>query len=77
MEKEPLKSVQVSTGTRVYYFDVHKDRRGDEYISVSEIPTDSSPGNKKRNHIFIHAQNADRIMSALNEVVDYIKREKK
>ena len=74
MEKEPLKSVQMSTGTRVYYFDVHKDRKGKHYLAISEIPTDSHPGNKKRGRIFVHSNNLPRFIENLKEVADAIQK---
>lgn len=60
------KSRKVSAGTRVYYFDVNTDSKGQRFISVSEIPTDIHPGTKKkRQRIFIHAQAIGRFIEAL------------
>lgn len=72
MEKEPLKSVQISTGTRVYYFDVHKDNTDKFYLVISEIPTDSSPGNKKRRKVFVHSKNIDRFADAMKQIVNFM-----
>lgn len=74
MGKVPLKSVQMSTGTRVYYFDVHKDRKGKHYLAISEIPTDRHPGNKKRGRIFLHSTNLSRFIENLNGVADAIRK---
>lgn len=75
MEKEPLKSVSMSTGTRVYYFDVHKDRKGKHYLAISEIPTDRDSGNKKRSRIFVHSNNLAKFVESLNQVVEGIQNE--
>ncbi len=69
MEKNPIKSKRVSAGTRIYYLDAFKDSKGNPYLSISEIPTGKSPGNKKRQRIFIHAQNLGAFANALNEMV--------
>ena len=69
MEKNPIKTKRVSAGTRIYYLDAFKDSKGSPYLSISEIPTDKSPGNKKRQRIFVHAQNLETFANALNEMV--------
>lgn len=72
MEK-PVKSMRISAGTRVYYIDVHVDRKGQKYMSISEIPTGRCPGDKRRQRIFIHAENIRRFTEAVNEVANQIK----
>lgn len=68
------KSICVSAGTRVYYFDINVDTKGRQYLSISEIPTDHSPGTKKRQRIFVHGDNIQRFVDALNEIAsNYIK----
>lgn len=62
------KSISVSAGTRVYYFDTNVDTKGQQYLSISEIPTDHSPGKKKRQRIFVHGENIQRFIDALNEI---------
>lgn len=69
MEKKPLISKRVSAGTRIYYLDAFKDSKDNPYLSISEIPTDKSPGDKKRQRIFIHAENFSVFANALNEVI--------
>lgn len=73
MEDKPIKSKRVSGGTRVYYFDVRKDKRDKKYLAISEIPTDDSPGKKKRQRIFIHSENIDDFVKALTELAEEIK----
>ncbi len=74
---EPIFSKRVSAGTRVYYVDARIDRKGQKYISLSEIPTDKSPGKKERQRIFLHAENVDKFAEALAEVATYIKNDAK
>lgn len=74
MENELLKSVQVGTGTRVYYFDVYKDRKDKHYLAISETPTEKSPG-QKRGKIFIHSANIERFRDAVNAIADFIGQE--
>lgn len=73
MEKEPLLSVQMSTGTRVYYFDAHKDRKGKFYLAISEIPTDKKPGRKRRSKLFVHSNNLAHFVESLEKITDSIK----
>lgn len=70
---KPTISKRISAGTRVYYIDAHTDRKGQPYISISEIPTDKSPGKKKRQRIFLHAENVDQFAQAFAEVANHIK----
>ncbi|MDE6229443.1 MAG: DUF3276 family protein [Muribaculaceae bacterium] len=67
------KSISVSAGTRVYYFDTNIDAKGQKYLSISEIPTDHSPSKKKRQRIFIHGDNIQRFVDALNEITSIMK----
>lgn len=71
--ENPFKTVCVSAGTRVYYFDAYKDGKGQSYISVSEIPVDRSPGKKQRQRIFIHGEDIDKFSAAFAEIADHIK----
>ena len=75
MDKQPIFSKRVSAGTRVYYIDAHVDHKCQPYITLSEIPTDKSPGKKKRQRIFIHFENVDKIAEAFSKVADYVKNE--
>ncbi len=55
--EEPIYSKRISAGTRVYYADVRVDKKGQRYMTLTEIPTEKSPGKSKRQRIFIHAEN--------------------
>lgn len=70
---KPTFTKQISAGTRVYYIDAHVDRKGQQYMAISEIPTDKSPGSKKRQRIFIHAENIEQFSHAFAEVAEKIK----
>lgn len=72
---KPIISKRISAGTRVYYIDAHTDRKGQPYMSISEIPTDKSPGKKKRQRIFLHVENVDQFAQAFAEVANHIKNE--
>ena len=72
MEK-PTKTVRVSAGTRIYYFDAHKDKKGQPYISISEIPGNNNPGKKERQRIFIHTEDIDKFADAFEEIAAHIK----
>lgn len=77
MDNKPIKSARISAGTRVYYFDVRKDKKEQSYITISEIPTERAPGKRKRQHIFVHEQNLDDFIKAFTELSDHIKNEAK
>ncbi len=59
----------VSAGSRLYYFDVREDSKGNNYISIAEMNTRT----KKRNGIFIHAEHLDNFRKALDEISPLIK----
>lgn len=68
---------KLSAGSRVYYFDLCRDSKGQPYMSISEIPTDRSPKGKKRQRIFVHAEKIEEFVQALSEVTEQIKNEVK
>ena len=72
---KPIISRQISAGTRVYYIDVHKDHKGQKFISMSEIPTDRMPGEKRRQRIFLYGENIEQFAKAFDEVAQFIKDE--
>lgn len=76
MEK-PKFTKRVSGGTRLYYIDVHTDRKGADYITISEIPTDKNPARKERQRVFIHREDFDKFAKAFAEVANYIKKSDK
>lgn len=73
--EQPTISRQISAGTRVYYIDGRKDNKGNPYITISEIPTDRSPSNQKRQRVFIHADKIERFAQAFAEVAKHLKNE--
>lgn len=55
----------VSAGSRLYYFDVREDTKGNEYITITEMNTRT----KKRNCIYIHGEYIDKFREALDNSV--------
>lgn len=72
-ENKPIFSRRISAGTRVYFIDAHVDKKSQPFLTISEIPTDKSPGKKKRQRIFIHIENVDQFTEAFAEVAKFIK----
>lgn len=72
---KPVSSRRICAGTRVYYLDVRRDSKKQPYVSISEIPTDTAPKNKRRQRIFIHSDKLDGFIQALSEVAEQIKNE--
>ena len=70
---KPVFTKSISAGTRVYYNDANKDKKGQYYVSISEIPTDKTPGVKKRQRIFIHTERLDEFANAFAEITECIK----
>ena len=73
MANQPLFSKKISSGTRVYYIDYLKDKKGQKFIKISEIITDKAPEQKKRQCIFIHESSISKFLSAYMDVAAYIK----
>lgn len=73
MEK-PIKTIRVSAGTRIYYFDERKDTKGQSYLSITEEPVGRSRRKKKRQRIFVHSEDIDKFATAFAEVANHIKK---
>lgn len=71
MEK-PTKSMRVSAGTRIYYLDAHKDPKGHPYLVMTEEGIASQHGKRKRQRIFIHAEDLTAFKSAFDEMAEHI-----
>lgn len=71
---KPIKSRRVSAQTRVYYIDTFLDKKGNPYISISEIPTSKAPGGKKRQRVFIHSANINKFLEALREELESLEK---
>lgn len=74
MKIQPEYTAQCSAGTRVYYFDVHKDRKGQRYLSITEIPTDGHPGSKDRRKVFVHESNLEGFLECLQDAAAHMKK---
>ena len=69
---KPLFSKKISCGTRVYYVDVHSDKKNQKYVVLSEISTDASP-KKLRQKVFVHHGHIEQLADALREAASFIK----
>ena len=72
MANQPLSSKKISSGTRVYYIDYLKDKKGQKFIKISEIITDKAPEQKKRQCIFIHESSIAKFLSAYMDIASEI-----
>lgn len=72
--ENPFKAVRVSAGTRVYYFDAYRDRKGAPYISIAEVPASHNPGKRKRQRVFVHSEDIDKFKEALSEIAKYFEK---
>ena len=65
-------STRVSGGTRIYYFDVHTDKKGSPYITITEVPTEKNPARKERQRVFTHRADLAKFATALAEGNNFI-----
>lgn len=65
-------STRVSGGTRIYYLDVHTDKKGSPYITITEVPTEKNPARRERQRVFIHREDFDKFAAAFAEVANFI-----
>jgi len=72
-------SKSVSSGKRIYYLDVKKNRQGKLFLTITEskkvlIQDSSQPAvHFEKYKIFIFKEDLDNFLSALNETISYIK----
>lgn len=78
-EKEILFSRSVKAGKRIYYLDVKKTMKDETYLSITESKKviQGEAGDQKisfeKHKIFLYKEDLDKFMSALGEVVEFIK----
>ena len=70
---KPLTTKCISAQSRVYYIDTRQDRKGQRYLTISEIHKEKPLGGKRRQRIFVQANNADAFLEAVKEAVQTIK----
>lgn len=68
--KKPIISKTVKAGSRIYYFDVRKDSKGNNYISVTEMAKKNNRNRPIRNSVFIHDEHIEEFCKTLVEIVD-------
>lgn len=59
-------SKTVSAGTRVYFFDVRTDTKGQPYVTITEQSRDG----KRRSSVFLHREYLGEFKAALAEAID-------
>lgn len=65
--------MSVSAGTRIYFMDAYCDRKGQPYISIAEVSVGNHSGQKKRQRLFVHAEDIDKFAGAFAEITEHVK----
>ena len=76
---EEIFSKSVRSGRRTYFFDVRSTRAGDYYLTVTESKRDFNEDGTpfyKKHKIYLYKEDFTNFKDALNEVSDYIIKEK-
>ena len=79
MEKEEIFSKVLRAGRRTYFFDVRSTRAEDYYMTVTESKRDFNEDGTpfyKKHKIYLYKEDFAKFKEALNEVSDYIIKEK-
>lgn len=78
-EKEILFSRSVKAGKRIYYLDVKKTMKDETYLSITESKKiiqgedEDAKITFEKHKIFLYREDLEKFMTALNEVVDFIR----
>jgi len=78
-DMEEIFSKSVRAGRRTYFFDVRSTRAGDYYMTVTESKRDFNEDGTpfyKKHKIYLYKEDFGKFKEALNEVSDYIIKEK-
>jgi len=78
-DMEEIFSKSVRAGRRTYFFDVRSTRAGDYYMTVTESKRDFNEDGTsfyKKHKIYLYKEDFGKFKDALNEVSDYIIKEK-
>ena len=76
---EEIFSKSVRSGRRTYFFDVRSTRAGDYYLTVTESKRDFNEDGTpfyKKHKLYLYKEDFTNFKDALNEVSDYIIKEK-
>ena len=76
---EEIFSKSVRSGRRTYFFDVRSTRAGDYYLTVTESKRDFNEDGTpfyKKHKIYLYKEDFTNFKDALNEVSNYIIKEK-
>lgn len=72
---KPTFTKKIVTSTRVYFFDIHHDTKGNPYLSISELPKENCPGDRKPQRVLVHKSFVEEFAEAFNEAVSQMKKE--
>jgi hypothetical protein len=78
-ENDYIFSKTILAGKRIYYLDVKQNRKGDLFLVITEskkITNENDPQNVyfEKHKIFLYKEDFEKFSDALNEIIDYIKR---
>lgn len=68
-------SKRVRAGKRTYFFDVKATRSNDYFITITESKKKFQEEGYIKHKIFLYKEDFNKFTSALNETVDYVKKE--
>lgn len=68
-------SKRVRAGKRTYFFDVKQTRANDYFITITESKKKFQEEGYIKHKIFLYKEDFNKFTSALNETVDYVKKE--
>jgi len=78
-ERDEIYSKAVRAGKRTYFFDVKSTRRDDYYLTITESKKRFNRDGRffyEKHKIFLYKEDFEKFADGLNEVVEYIKRER-
>jgi hypothetical protein len=81
-DNEIIYSKAIKAGKRIYYLDVKKSRNDDLYLAITESKKrvvgfdDNAQVSYEKHKIFLYREDFTNFSEGLQEVVDFIKREK-
>ncbi|MCG8340550.1 MAG: PUR family DNA/RNA-binding protein [Cytophagales bacterium] len=76
-ENDKIYSKRIRAGKRTYFFDVKATSSKDYYVTITERKK-RAVGNEhpyEKHHIFLYKEDFNKFVEALDETVDYVKKE--
>jgi Protein of unknown function (DUF3276) len=68
-------SKKIRAGKRTYFFDVKSTRGKDYFITITESKKSFDESSFVKHKIFLYKEDFNKFMEALNETVDYVKKD--